>query len=55
MLGACGADGEESQSQSQSASDATPISFTAPAVGGGEVDVADYAGRDLVLWFWSPW
>ena len=54
LLGACGASGEDAKSQS-STDEATPISFTSPAVGGGEIKAADYAGRDLVLWFWSPW
>lgn len=26
-----------------------------PAVGGGEVDGAALAGRDVALWFWAPW
>ena len=33
----------------------TPLTFTAPAVLGGEVAGASYAGRDVVVWFWSPW
>lgn len=28
---------------------------TVPAVGGGQIDGADLAGRDLALWFWAPW
>lgn len=31
------------------------LRFTAPALGGGTIDGADYAGRDLVIWFWAPW
>ena len=31
------------------------IDFTAPAVGGGEIDLRAYAGRDLALWFWAPY
>lgn len=37
---------------------ATPadlLSFQAQTVAGGSVDVGDYAGSDLVLWFWAPW
>lgn len=31
------------------------LQVTAPAVGGGgEVDLAAYAGRPLALWFWAP-
>ncbi|HVF33229.1 MAG TPA: hypothetical protein VM933_09350 [Acidimicrobiales bacterium] len=31
------------------------LSFTAPAIGGGEVDVASFRGRPTLLWFWAPW
>lgn len=31
------------------------LRFTAPALGGGTIDGADYAGSDLVVWFWAPW
>ncbi len=31
------------------------LSFTAPAIGGGQVDAAQYQGRPTLLWFWSPW
>lgn len=31
------------------------LRFTAPALGGGTIDGADYAGSDLVIWFWAPW
>lgn len=34
---------------------AAVLDFSAPAVGGGQVVGADYAGRDLALWFWAPW
>lgn len=26
----------------------------ATLVGGGEIDLADYAGKALALWFWAP-
>ncbi len=25
------------------------------AVGGGELDLSVYAGRDTIAWFWAPW
>jgi hypothetical protein len=28
---------------------------TVDAVGGGQIDGAELAGRDLALWFWAPW
>jgi hypothetical protein len=31
------------------------LRFTAPLVGGGEVDLAGYAGRPVLLWFWAPY
>ncbi|PKQ27272.1 MAG: hypothetical protein CVT64_02245 [Actinobacteria bacterium HGW-Actinobacteria-4] len=32
-----------------------PFDFTAPLVGGGELDGASLKGSDVVLWFWAPW
>ena len=31
------------------------LRFTAPALGGGTIDGADFAGHDLAMWFWAPW
>lgn len=31
------------------------LRFTAPALDGGQVVGADYAGRDVAMWFWAPW
>ncbi len=31
------------------------LSFTAPAIGGGQVDASTFQGRPALLWFWSPW
>ncbi|MDT0300651.1 redoxin domain-containing protein [Streptomonospora wellingtoniae] len=33
----------------------TALGFTAPTVGGGEIDGADLVGEPVVLWFWAPW
>ncbi|MGH2725059.1 MAG: hypothetical protein ACRDI0_12545 [Actinomycetota bacterium] len=30
------------------------LDFTAPAVGGGNVSGAEFAGRDVAMWFWAP-
>ncbi|MDX2381424.1 MAG: hypothetical protein QNM02_16890 [Acidimicrobiia bacterium] len=30
------------------------LQFTAPAVGGGEIDAAAYAGTPTLFWFWAP-
>lgn len=31
------------------------LAFEAPDVRGGQVVGSDYAGQDLVIWFWAPW
>jgi hypothetical protein len=31
------------------------LDLTAPAVGGGTVDLRDYAGSTVALWFWAPY
>lgn len=31
------------------------LRFTAPALAGGTIRGRDYAGKDLVIWFWAPW
>lgn len=31
------------------------LAFTAGLVGGGTFDGGEYAGQDLMLWFWAPW
>jgi hypothetical protein len=31
------------------------LGFTAPLVGGGELDAATLAGSPVVLWFWAPY
>jgi len=30
------------------------LRFSAPLIGGGEIDMAALAGRPVLLWFWSP-
>lgn len=46
--------GSGSEAPTEQASGAT-IDFTAETVGAGSIDMADYAGEPLALWFWSPW
>lgn len=31
------------------------LAFSAPAVGGGTIDVGAYAGRTVAFWFWAPY
>jgi hypothetical protein len=31
------------------------LRFEAPNLAGGVIRGADYAGKDVALWFWAPW
>lgn len=31
------------------------LQFSAPLVGGGDVELTTLAGRPVLLWFWAPW
>ena len=31
------------------------LRFSAPRLGGGQVEGEDYSGRDTAFWFWAPW
>ncbi len=50
-LTACGGD----DGNSSAATPADLLSFQAQTVAGDSVDVSDYVGSDLVIWFWAPW
>jgi hypothetical protein len=30
------------------------LALSAPRVGGGTINLADYAGKPVLLWFWAP-
>jgi len=32
-----------------------PLDIVAETVDGSSLDTGDFAGTDLVLWFWAPW
>jgi hypothetical protein len=32
-----------------------PLSYDGATVSGSQFNSGDYAGQDLVLWFWAPW
>ncbi|KIH97703.1 hypothetical protein LP52_17840 [Streptomonospora alba] len=49
-----GGDGGE-QGEGGGRSPAEALDFTAPTVGGGEIDGAELQGEPVVLWFWAPW
>jgi hypothetical protein len=61
VLAGCGSegsgrgDGQWVGSAPTSAPTADLLSFTAPTIGGGEVDAATFRGRPTLLWFWAPW
>jgi hypothetical protein len=46
----------ESAAQSTDAGTTAPdvLRFTAPIVGGGELDGSSLAGRPVAFWFWAP-
>lgn len=44
----------ETASPDQAASAAEALQFSAPVVGGGELDLRTYAGQTVAFWFWAP-
>lgn len=38
-----------------SAETSATLQVSAPGADGTTIDLADYAGQDLMLWFWAPW
>lgn len=65
IAAACGGDdsstatapaaGDSSGETADTGSDLPEQFFTAPTVGGGQIDLGDLQGQDVVLWFWAPW
>jgi hypothetical protein len=59
-LSACGNDSVQSPADSAPATAAAAtsspdtLSFTAPLVGGDTIDLSQYAGTPVLLWFWAP-
>ena len=54
---ACGPGAPDAASTAGEAATGTAqaLDFSAPLVGGGQLEGGDLAGRDVVLWFWAPW
>jgi len=48
------ADGDESGDSTDAAQVPGLLQFTAPLVGGGELDAAELADKPTAFWFWSP-
>lgn len=63
LLGAaCGGDSPGETSDATSAAKTQepagvdwPLRFSGGTVDGAQFNSGDYAGQDLVLWFWAPW
>jgi hypothetical protein len=53
QAGTSGADGPPATSASPGVAEL--LDFTAPVLGGGTLRGADYAGKDVAIWFWAPW
>jgi hypothetical protein len=57
VLAACGSDSSSSTDTSSAATEqgsSSVLELTAPLVGGGELDLGQYAGSPVALWFWAP-
>lgn len=57
-LAACGdgdSGGTGDSASSASVPEAELLAFEAETIAGDAVDVSEYAGSDLVIWFWAPW
>ncbi|MDO8392725.1 MAG: hypothetical protein Q7V57_19795 [Actinomycetota bacterium] len=61
VLAGCGNEGSRPSSSAAppataSANGEAPeaLQLTAPLVGGGTIDLAQYAGTTVALWFWAP-
>jgi hypothetical protein len=49
------AEEESPEPERETAPVARELRFTAPRLGGGQIRGAEYAGRDVAIWFWAPW
>lgn len=52
-LAACG--GGSGSGETTATGDGGLPALAAPTIAGDTIDLADYAGEDLVVWFWAPW
>ena len=46
--------GDDAISDSDTAAAPAALQFSAPLVGGGELDATTLAGKPTVFWFWAP-
>lgn len=54
VASACGG-GEEGGATTTPERELPRTFFVADTVGGGQIDLGDLQGQDIVLWFWAPW
>ena len=50
-----GSNGEGAAGPPVSASGGAEPDFVATTLDGEELALADFAGQDVMLWFWAPW
>lgn len=43
------------ESETPAAQEPSILELSAPAADGSTINLSDYAGQDLMLWFWAPW
>ena len=53
VAASCGGDGNSGRTFGPPAG--TDRDFVATSLEGEEVALADYAGQDVMVWFWAPW
>ena len=46
---------EAASTDSNATAPPAALQFSAPLVGGGEIELGALAGRPVLLWFWAPW
>ena len=55
LLVGCGGGSAPPEASPAAGVDLAAFERTAETVTGDQVDLAAYADRDLVVWFWAPW
>ena len=53
LLAACGSEAPEARPAGDA--DLAAFTRTAETITGDRIELAGYADRDLVVWFWAPW
>ena len=55
VVASCTAGSDDAEPVATEAAAPLAMDFAAPAVGGGDIDLGAYTGRDVALWFWAPY